>query len=371
MTIVITGSCSKLVFFAIDRRMTKRKPGRSSEYDDDTNKAFIINRGNACLTIGWTGLAELAHQRNLPVTIGDWLIHILQEAEATRLPAGQTIDLIASRASKDFELSLKSIERIGYKGFHEFICSGWCHYGKVEPFAGVFAITNFRDESWNPLKDRLREFRVLYKDTYNLRYRESAASIFRSGSGMGAVSTEEISDLLKLLQTKPSNKAVAGRVGAIIRKASKHPTLGKSISEESRCWILRPDERVVEEFQWPRIKDNQVFGQIIDTPIDMDGLIIGGVWAATGEFGKVFKADHFLADVFCKLDLDSSPIKGTIECDYPECLKILKMEFDACETLTLQLEDGRKLSITLEEIETINHQKRFKVVAEGDLLLDL
>ncbi len=364
MTLLLAGSCSELVFVATDRRVCAIKHGRVSSRDDDRNKALTILCGNAGLLICWTGLANLANAEEEPVD--KWLLRILRDAKVESLPGGEIVNLIASHANNDFEFSLRRVEAAGYPARHEFIIAGWCYDRNGNPFAGEFLITNCRDEHGRSLQKRLTKFRILYRETYNSAYPD-AVSVFVGGQEE-AVSDDERAGLRKLLQTKPSNRAVAGRIGAIIRKASKHPTLGKYISKESRGRIIRP-EGVVEEFQWPQMKTGQVFGQIVDTPIIFPHMSVGGMWAATGKLGKIFKANDYLIDVFYTLDIKEIPIRGNIECDYPQCDKVLEKMWKSGEIFTLHLEDSRKLDVAIEKCETINHQRRYKIVAKGDFLI--
>jgi len=352
MTLLLVGSSSELVFVATDRRCARVKPGgRVLYHNDDRNKALGIICSNARLIICWTGLCNVERE-----PVDQWLFRILDNANAGSLLGIDIIKLIKSQADKDFQSSLRRLRAAKLPPMHEFIFAGWTPDPSGKPSAWVSALTNFRNDHWDPLPEVLTNFRIVHRQVYNRLFPQDYCTLLRCGVA-DAVDADECSRLLKLLQTKPSDRAIAGRVGAIIRKANKHPSLGKYVSQESRVWVIRPVGNI-RGFQWPQP------GLVSDTPFIIRGLRLPEIRMAMGKLGKLYKAKDCLANVAYTLDVAKTSITGSLGCVDPECDKVLAKFLDSGEVFTLEFEDGRRLNVAIEGCETINHQRRYKIVVE-------
>jgi hypothetical protein len=358
MTLFLVGSCSDFIVVGIDRRASYiERGGKVSVRDDDTNKAVGIFCRNARLNICWTGFANVGIKRE---PIDKWLLEFLDREKAGSLVGGEIINLIKEKANTDFEYNFRMAYAQNHLALHEFIIAGWYEGTDATdgPVAIVSAVTNFRNNKWERFQKPMYKFCTPNMEVYRNSYSDKFVSVFCGGAAE-AVGDDDIAQLQNLLASKPSNRAVAGRIGSIVRKASRDRKYGKYISEESRVWVIRPDD-YIQVFQWPEPKS----GLIIDTPTIFRGAIVREWRIMNGKPGKLYRAEELLFDVAYLIDDDENPQTGSVGCPDKASEKLLDQLSVIDQVLTLNLVDGTKLPIVINKYEIENHLNRYNFIVQ-------
>lgn len=141
MTLIVTVATHRFVAHASDRRLTHPN---GELFDDDANKAVILECQDGILSFAYTGLGFLGERQADglgQLRTDDWLVEVLSRSGATDMRADDAITMLAEKAKETLaKMRLPpDCRRIS------FYIAGWPKVAGLVP--GIWWISNFESSS--------------------------------------------------------------------------------------------------------------------------------------------------------------------------------------------------------------------------------
>jgi hypothetical protein len=139
MTLVITAATSRFVVQVSDRRLTYPD---GCIYDDEANKAVVLQCRNAKLSMAYTGLGCVGSMRT-----DEWLVDVLANAGAGHKPMEEVIELLTQSATIEFARLSAPLEQKRLA----LVLAGWYLREKDVLNPVVWSVSNFEGTRWESL----------------------------------------------------------------------------------------------------------------------------------------------------------------------------------------------------------------------------
>jgi len=250
-------------------------------YNDESNKAIVLNCANARLSIGFTGLAEVHSFKTK-----DWILKTIHECAPEDYTAENIVKRFTIRASTDFgrlpdlkflpsEHKRLSVMFTGYLNHHE------------PPLGALAIVSNFQNMDNETISlVAMPEFDAYFRE--EKRPNDGNISLFAHVGTLPPIPEELRKKVVELVQKRKPAEAIVNKLVEIFRVLSDHPGAGNTIGKQlMSVTIPRDKESGVEcsyhsdQVRFESFLPDQIYAVSDKLHLNVQNISIGPLYTET------------------------------------------------------------------------------------------